>query len=92
MRAENRSLLGEVFFDLRPRSDHHWEPVEKAATDEARAAAFGSLFTSATVKLPKGDYAYRLAERPTLNPDGFEVPEHPATAIRWIAGVDGQSA
>ncbi|MET8411887.1 AAA family ATPase [Streptomyces sp. NPDC005195] len=92
MRAENRSLLGEVFFDLRPRSDHHWEPVEKAATDEARAAAFGSLFTSTTVKLPKGDYAYRLAERLTLNPDGFVVPEHLAAAIRWIAGVDGQNA
>lgn len=92
MHAANRALLAEAFFDLRPRSDHHWEPVEKAITDQARAAAFGNLFTSTTVKLPKGDYAYRLAERLSLKPDGFVVPEHLAAAIRWIAGVDGQTA
>ncbi|MFD5862821.1 ATP-dependent nuclease [Streptomyces chartreusis] len=92
MRAENCALLAEVFFDLRPRSDHHWEPVEKAASDEERAAAFGNLFTSKTIKLPKGDYAYRLAERLSDKPDGFVVPEHLAIAIRWIAGVDGHTA
>ncbi|MFI8235027.1 ATP-dependent nuclease [Streptomyces sp. NPDC085900] len=92
MRAENCAVLAEVFFNLRPRSAHHWEPVEKAASDEARAAAFGNLFTSSVVKLPKGDYAYRLAERLSDKPDGFVVPEHLATAIRWIAGVEGHTA
>ncbi|MFF3350649.1 ATP-dependent endonuclease [Streptomyces sp. NPDC002779] len=92
MRAENRALLAEVFFDLRPRSPHHWQAVDKATTDKARAAAFGDLFTSQIVRLPKGDYAYRLAERLSEKPDGFVVPEHLATAIRWIAGVDDRNA
>ncbi|WP_330327852.1 ATP-dependent nuclease [Streptomyces pseudovenezuelae] len=91
MRAENRDLLAEVFFDLRPRSPHHWQAVDKATTDEARAAAFGTLFTSQTVRLPKGDYTYRLAERLHDKPDGFVVPEHLATAIRWIAGVEDRN-
>lgn len=91
MRAENHDLLAEVFFDLRPRSQHHWKPVQDATTPQEQAAAFGNLFTS-QIKLPKGDYAYRLAERLSEKPDGFVVPDHLATAIRWIAGVDENAA
>lgn len=88
MRPENRALLADVFFDLRPRSEHRWKAVDEAETPQAQAAAFGDLFTTGT-KLPKGDYAYRLAERLADKPDGFVVPEHLATAIRWIAEADG---
>ncbi|MET8276378.1 AAA family ATPase [Streptomyces sp. NPDC005096] len=88
MRVENLALLAEVFFDLRPKSGHRWKTVTEAKSPEAKAAAFGDLFTTGT-KLPKGDYAYRLAERLSTKPDGFVVPEHLAAAIRWIADVDG---
>ncbi|MFH9009010.1 ATP-dependent nuclease [Streptomyces afghaniensis] len=88
MRPENRALLADVFFDLRPQSAHRWKPVDDAPTPEEQAAAFGSLFTAGN-KLPKGDYAYRLAERLAVKPDGFVVPEHLAAAIRWIADADG---
>ncbi|MFF8352964.1 ATP-dependent endonuclease [Streptomyces chartreusis] len=88
MRPENLALLADVFFDLRPRSEHRWKAVDEAETPEAQAAAFGDLFTTGT-KLPKGDYAYRLAERLADKPDGFVVPEHLADAIRWIADADG---
>lgn len=92
MRPEgNQRLLAETFFDLRPRSQHRWKPIEQATSSEERAAAFGSLFTS-EIGLPKGDFAYRLADRLTRNPDGFTVPEHLAAAIRWIAGVDEATA
>ncbi|MFD4220470.1 ATP-dependent nuclease [Streptomyces griseus] len=88
MRAENFNLLAEVFYDLRPKSGHRWKAVAEAESDEARAVAFGDLFSTGT-KLPKGDYAYRLAERLSTKPDGFVVPEHLAAAIRWIADGDG---
>ncbi|MFI0777296.1 ATP-dependent nuclease [Streptomyces sp. NPDC021212] len=88
MRPENRALLADVFFDLRPNSGHRWEAVDDARTPEEQAAAFGSLFTTGN-KLPKGDYAYRLAERLATQPDGFVVPEHLAAAIRWITQADG---
>ncbi|MFE7451599.1 ATP-dependent nuclease [Streptomyces griseus] len=88
MRAENLALLADVFFDLRPKSGHRWKAVAEAQSSEERAAAFGDLFTTGT-KLPKGDFAYRLAERLSTKPDGFVVPEHLAAAIRWIADVDG---
>jgi putative ATP-dependent endonuclease of OLD family len=89
MRPENRALLKDVFLDLRPRSAHRWKPVDDATTPDEQAAAFGTLFTDGNNKLPKGDYAYRLAERLATRPDGFRVPEHLAAAIRWIAGVEG---
>ncbi|MFF0067209.1 ATP-dependent endonuclease [Streptomyces sp. NPDC005279] len=92
MRPEtNQAVLAKTFFDLRPRSQHRWKPIEEATTPEERAAAFGALFTSET-GLPKGDFAYRLADRLTQKPDGFTVPEHLAGAIRWIAGVDEATA
>lgn len=92
MRPEsNQTVLAETFFDLRPRSQHRWKPIEEATTSEERAAAFGALFTS-EIGLPKGDFAYRLAERLTRKPGGFTVPEHLADAIRWIAGVDEATA
>ncbi|MFI5756807.1 ATP-dependent nuclease [Streptomyces sp. NPDC051569] len=86
----NQAVLAETFFDLRPRSQHRWKPIEEATTSEERAAAFGALFTSET-GLPKGDFAYRLADRLTRAPGGFTVPGHLAGAIRWIAGVDEAS-
>jgi putative ATP-dependent endonuclease of OLD family len=89
MRPENKALLKEVFLDLRPKSAHRWKPVDDATTPDEQAAAFGTLFTDGNNKLPKGDYAYRLAERLATRPDGFRVPEHLAAAIRWIADVDG---
>ncbi|MFF2235717.1 ATP-dependent nuclease [Streptomyces anulatus] len=88
MRSENLALLADVFFDLRPKSGHRWKAVAEAQSPEERASAFGDLFTTGT-KLPKGDFAYRLAERLSTKPDGFVVPEHLAAAIRWIADVDG---
>jgi putative ATP-dependent endonuclease of OLD family len=90
MRPANRTLLREVFLGLRPGSAHHWQPIDDAVTPEAQAEAFGGLFTSQTVRLPKGDYAYRLAERLKHSPDGFKVPEHLATAISWITQVEGR--
>ncbi|MFE1408876.1 ATP-dependent endonuclease [Streptomyces sp. NPDC058770] len=92
MRPEtNQTLLAETFFDLRPRSQHRWKPIEEATTSEERAAAFGVLFIS-EIGLPKGDFAYRLADRLTREPGGFTVPEHLAGAIRWISGVDEATA
>jgi hypothetical protein len=92
MRPEtNQAVLAETFFDLRPRSQHRWKPIEEATTSGERAAAFGALFTS-EIGLPKGDFAYRLADRLTRKPGGFTVPEHLAGAIRWIAGVDEATA
>ncbi|AQA09158.1 ATP-dependent nuclease [Streptomyces malaysiensis] len=92
MRPEtNQAVLAETFLDLRPRSQHRWKPIEEATTPEERAAAFGALFTS-EIGLPKGDFAYRLAERLTRKPGGFTVPEHLAGAIRWIAGVGEATA
>ncbi|WP_327321092.1 AAA family ATPase [Streptomyces sp. NBC_01210] len=92
MRPEtNQTVLAETFFDLRPRSQHRWKPIEEATTSGERAAAFGALFTS-EIGLPKGDFAYRLADRLTRKPGGFTVPEHLAGAIRWIAGVDEATA
>ncbi|MEU9438339.1 AAA family ATPase [Streptomyces sp. NPDC048252] len=88
MRPENRLLLADVFFDLRPKSAHRWKVVDDARTPDEQAAAFGGLFTTGN-KLPKGDYAYRLAERLATRPDGFRVPEHLAAAIRWITEADG---
>ncbi|CAL9328455.1 hypothetical protein SUDANB121_00031 [Nocardiopsis dassonvillei] len=90
MRPANRALLREVFLDLRPGSAHHWQPIDAAITPEAQAEAFGGLFTSKTVRLPKGDYAYRLAERLKRAPGGFKVPEHLAAAIRWITQAEGR--
>lgn len=87
----NQAALADTFFDLRPGSAHHWKAIEDAANDDERAAAFGDLFTS-KVSLAKGDYAYRLAERLASQPGTFVVPEHLATAIRWIVGVDGPAA
>lgn len=89
MRPENQALLKDLFLDLRPKSEHRWKPVDDATTPDEQAAAFGTLFTDGNNKLPKGDYAYRLAERLATRPDGFRVPEHLAAAIRWITGVEG---
>ncbi|MFF0451693.1 hypothetical protein ACFYT4_36035 [Streptomyces sp. NPDC004609] len=89
MRPENRALLKDVFLDLCPKSAHRWKPVDDATTPDEQAGAFGTLFTVGNNRLPKGDYAYRLAERLATRPDGFRVPEHLAAAIRWIADVDG---
>lgn len=91
MRPENKALLADVFFDLRPQSQHRWKTVDDAGTPEEQAAAFGDLFTTGT-KLPKGDYAYRLAERLAHQPDGFVVPSHLSAAIRWITETDGDHA
>ncbi|MGW3341214.1 ATP-dependent nuclease [Streptomyces sp. NPDC001009] len=92
MRPANYQLLADVFFDLRPQSAHRWQPIYNAPTPEQQAAAFGALFSMGNNKLPKGDYAYRLADRLTQRPDGFQVPEHLAAAIRWIASAPGQDA
>jgi putative ATP-dependent endonuclease of OLD family len=89
MQPENRALLKDVFLDLRPKSAHRWKTVDDATTSDEQAAAFGTLFTAGTSKLPKGDYAYRLAERLATQPDSFRVPEHLAAAIRWIADMEG---
>ncbi|MET8241768.1 AAA family ATPase [Streptomyces sp. NPDC005078] len=94
MRPEiNQTVLADTFFDLRPKSQHHWKNVTDAASADERAAAFGTLFAKDTgIGLPKGDFAYRLADHLTRNPDSFTVPDHLAAAIRWIAGADGTTA
>lgn len=92
MQPANRQLLADVFFDLRPRSARRWQPIDEAPTPEKRAAAFGALFSTGNNKLPKGDFAYRLADRLTRAPGGFVVPEHIAAAIRWIAAAPGEDA
>ncbi|MEU2235610.1 ATP-dependent nuclease [Streptomyces vietnamensis] len=89
----NQELLADIFFDLRPKSQHHWKAITEAATADERADAFGALFAKGTgIGLPKGDYAYRLAERLTQHPGRFKVPEHLAAAICWISGVAGTEA
>lgn len=92
MQPSNQEILSQVFRDLRPKSQHHWQPIEEASSPSDQSIAFGQLFTSQKVRLPKGDYAYRLADQLNRDPGGFEVPEHLAAAIRWISGVDGPSA
>ncbi|MFE2060609.1 ATP-dependent endonuclease [Streptomyces sp. NPDC059446] len=89
----NQELLADLFFDLRPKSQHHWKAVTEATTADERADAFGALFAKGTgIGLPKGDYAYRLAERLAQRPGKFTVPDHLAAAIRWISGVGGSTA
>lgn len=89
----NQEFLADIFFDLRPKSQHHWMAVTEATTADERADAFGALFTKGTgIGLPKGDYAYRLAERLVQESGEFTVPAHLAAAIRWISGVGDTTA